>query len=522
MDASVGRSQGRAEGDNHYDAKLGAYVSVAKGAWWAIVLVVVAATVAAFVFSSAQPHRYEAAARIWYGGSITGSGTLALEVNGIDATLQGSDLSKRVASKMGRGLPKHADVTISAIPLSMTDEGQAAGPLTATRLVAVKAEAGNPMLAAQMANAYAKAFVQYRTSLTRNAARESIRTVRKQLLALRQPAGHVGATAASVTASFVDLTRQLATLEFTATRGSGGYTVLSPAVPPAKPFSPRVVRSSMLGFFVGLFLAAILIVLLHGLGDLAREEDVAALLRLPILGRLSRSNDEQPGAAEASRRLRASLFTVLASGGVKRLLFTSAFEGEGTSAALADVAIAMARTGKRVIGIDANLRDPGLHIQFSLPNDEGVTSVVTGRANLGTALHQVDVALEAEPASGPGTAVAGGVRPSLQVLTSGPDVLDPGDLVAGEAMRDMVAELETDSDIVLIASPGLLDVADASSLAGVVDGLVFIVTVRGTSRSALRHCRDYLDLLSCRQVGVVIMQQPRTSWRFGQRRTRRY
>ena len=531
---NLDRSQGYGARGSDHGLTLDDFGRVVKRYWWVILLVVVVATAAAFVFSAAQPVRYKADARLLYVAAFTDSTQLGLEVSGVNVTITNPDVQASAAARFGRPLPKAADYTISAVPAAMTAKGELTAPLTSTRMVAVTAESDNAALAAELANAYAVTFVSYRTEAARANARAEIKAIRAQLAAFEQPQAQTSAGVDYLTSVYVTLTQQLAEFELAAVKGNGGYILQAEAVPPAEPFSPRPVRSAILGFGVGLFVAIILVFLLYRYGArVDGEREVVSLLRLPILGRLSRSRDERAqtgrlvslaaptsSAAEAYRRLRASLPAVLASDGVKTLLFASACDGEGTSAALANVAVALARTGRRVVVIDADLRSPSLHRYFGLPNEEGVTSVVTGRMNLGAALHPVDVALDRESASGPVGAATEDPVAILNVLTSGPSVLDPGELVAGQAMGDLVAEASGSADLVLIDSPGLLDAADAVSLASVVDGLIFIVDTRVANRPALQECKEYLDLVPCRQLGVVIMQESRRHARRGRGRAK--
>ena len=529
----MSRPQGHAEGEGDQSVTLGGNVLVAKRYWWAVVLVLVVATVVAFALSAAQPDRYTADATLLYVGEYLDVAQLGLELSGVGTMLPSASVEARATGIVGHPLPKAADYTVSAAPVDMVEGGSSAS-LTPTRVVGVTAEAGGAALAADLANAYARAFVQYRTAEEQASARRSIKAIRAQLATFNQPKVQ-GAAGFDIQAStYLALTQQLRQLEATASTGNGGYTILAEAVPPTEPSSPKPVRSAILGFGVGLFAAIILVILLHRFDSrVGSEREVATLLRLPVLARLPRSRDERGetghlvslaapagSAAEAYRRLRASLSVVLADNAAKTLLFASGREGEGTSAALANVGVALARTGRRVVAVDADLRSPSLHGLFNLPNDAGISSVVSDRMSLSTALQQVDVTLEGEYESEPLAAGAESPPASLDVLTSGPSVLDPGELVAGPAIAELLAQLKTSADIVLVDAPGLLDAADASSLASVVDGLVFIVDVKATSRPALRECREYLDLVPCRQLGVVIMQESRRRSRKGRGRAK--
>lgn len=520
-DASMGQFQGHSRSEGDHGGAHRHYVLVARRWWWLLLLVVIIATVVAYAVSAAQADVYRAEATLLYGGTYVDSTQLGLELSGVNTSLSMPGVRALVGLSTDTQATETVDYTVSASPVAMT-EGITAQTLVPTRIVAVRAEAGDASLAAEVANAYASAFVEYRTKRTRAAARQAAKEVRAELSTFNLPEAESASGYDFQASAYLDLIQELRRLETAARTGSGGYTVLSKAETPTSPSSPQPIRAGVLGLGVGIFAAAILMLLLYRYDPgVDSDRDVALLVRLPVLGRLPklRSQDTVAGlpdtpttlggnVTEAYRRVRASLTTVLAEDAVKTVLFTSGCHDEGASAALGNMAVAWARAGRRVIVIDADLDNPSMHSLFGLPNDVGVTSVIGGRARLSEALQSVDLALPGE---------AGGDRPktasadapaSLAVLTSGPRVPDGGELVAGFSMAGLLADVKKKADIVLVDSPGLLEAAAASSLANVVDGLVFICDMRVSTRRSLRQCREYLDLVPCRQMGIIITERP--------------
>jgi len=201
------------------------------------------------------------------------------------------------------------------------------------------------------------------------------------------------------------------------------------------------------------------------------------------------------------------------SKGAKALLLTSLREGEGTSVTLSNVAVALARTGAQVAVVDANLRFPVVHAHFGIPNDKGVSSVVAGQASLAGCLQSVAVPSSAESH----TAVAGpegASHGSLRVLTSGPPADSPGEILAGQRMGEIIAELRQSADIVLVGASALLDAADALALASKVDGLILLVDMHTCARTALQESREVMSLLPCRKLGVVLTDSGSTGGRW--------
>ena len=152
-------------------------------------------------------------------------------------------------------------------------------------------------------------------------------------------------------------------------------------------------------------------------------------------------------AAEAYRTLRANLSLSSLDHPLHTLVVTSAAPGEDKSIALANLAVAMAQGGQRVILVDADLRHPSLHELFGAPNERG----------LATLLEEQD-ALTAPP-----LAPVADVE-HLQLLTSGPLPLDPAAQLGSKRMEEVIAALQKRADVVLFDAPPVLAATDAAVL----------------------------------------------------------
>jgi len=511
------------------------YMGALRRYWWVIAAVVGLATAGAYVLSSLQPAKYRAVATMVYSGAFTDTYSLALELASVNATVTSSSLNPDVMGILHRGLPPRNAFTVSADPVQVAAGGNAVGTTELTRVVAVTVDSGNGSLSCGLANAYANAFVSARTRSVRDAARRKMKIIGTRLAAFGDPKAQTPAGSDYLAASYVELSQQFSDLEVTAARGDGGYRVLQPATVPTNPFSPKPFRSALLGFGVGLLAAVVLAYMLQALSTrLSSDDEAIALLGLRVMGRVPRervgvgqrqtagysSSSEPPDdRREALRRLRVGLEWGAMGDGAKTLLFVSSSEGQGTSGTVANLAAGLARAENRVVVVDADVRAPTMHEYFHLGNEEGLTALLTGQATLEESLQSVAVSAT----GGDELAVDGageGSRLNLRVLTSGPASPETGEL-AGRAMKMLMERLKESADVVLVDSPGLLDAADASALASVVDGLIFIVDARVASRPALQQCKEYLDLMPCRQLGVVIMQESRRRSRKGRGRTKR-
>lgn len=196
--------------------------------------------------------------------------------------------------------------------------------------------------------------------------------------------------------------------------------------------------------------------------------------------------DPRSAAAEAYRTLRTNLDFAGVDQHLHTLLVTSAAPTEGKSAAVANLAVAMADGDRPVILVDADLRKPAQHTLFGLANERGFTS-----------LFRDDDAFKQPPLQAiPNT--------SLQVLTSGPLPPIPGQLLASNKMAEIMAHLAGLAEIVIFDAPPIVTVNDASLLAAKVDGVLLVVKAGGTKRDHIKAAKDRLAKVNARLVGAVL------------------
>src|SRR5690606_12110832 len=149
----------------------------------------------------------------------------------------------------------------------------------------------------------------------------------------------------------------------------------------------------------------------------------------------------------AYRMLRTNLEFTAVDGGLKSVLVTSSSPGEGKSTTTANLAVVLAQAGKRVILVDADLRRPIQHKIFDMSNNHGLTTALLDSQSPAT--HHL------QP-----TAVA-----NLQLMSSGPLPPNPADLLDSQRMLQLLEELQQLADVVLLDTPPVLMVADATILA---------------------------------------------------------
>ena len=207
--------------------------------------------------------------------------------------------------------------------------------------------------------------------------------------------------------------------------------------------------------------------------------------RTEYAGHLLTELEPKSPLAEAFRVLRTNIQFAAVDRPLRSLLITSAGPAEGKSTTLANLGVALAQSGARVIILDADLRRPTQHKIFNLSRGAGVSSVVLGRASLEEALQE--------------TGISG-----LRLLSSGPIPPNPSELLASQAFSSLLKEAEKEADYVLVDAPPVMAVADASIIAAQVDGVLLIVQLGVVARPMAVRAKEQLLAAKANLLGMVL------------------
>jgi capsular exopolysaccharide synthesis family protein len=194
--------------------------------------------------------------------------------------------------------------------------------------------------------------------------------------------------------------------------------------------------------------------------------------------------DPHSPAAEAYRSLAANLQFAYADRQLQTIGLTSAAQGEGKSTTVANLAVALAQSGRRVIVIDADLRRPGQHTLFGLPRDEGLATLLMGE--------QSQLPLQDTAASG------------VRVLTSGPPPANPLEALASRRFDQALALARAQADFVLVDTPPAGALADVAVVAPRLEGMLLVVSAGKTKRDLARRAREQLERVNANLLGVVL------------------
>jgi capsular exopolysaccharide synthesis family protein len=262
------------------------------------------------------------------------------------------------------------------------------------------------------------------------------------------------------------------------------------------------------GLILGLLFGVVSAFLLERLDTTARdEEDVALALGTSVIGSIptlgighrggagslimlsSGGSNRFAAAREAFRRLRSSVQFLNSSSGVSSIIVTSSTPGEGKSLTAANISIALAQNGSRVVLVSADLRRPTLERMFGME---------AARPGLSDYLAQA-AELNAEKVPG---------IDNLWLIRSGTPPENPGELLNSDRFEQMVKELEReDVEYIVVDTPPVLNTADAVSAARYVDGVIVVVDTERTDTADLLQVRADLERSGSKLLGAVMNRQ---------------
>ena len=505
------------------------YAGVVWRQKWIVLAFTLAGLGAMLAWSYTRAPVYEASAAMVYqqridlsdplGGSSSNTALqqrMDLEMQNVVNTIGSPEMRQRAQSALGSAADKTWYSISASIPPSETYSGQ-------NTVVDVNAKSGEPEVAADVANAFANAYNEWRGELDQEAIQAGIDAVQNEL-------AKYTTVLERQSSDYVILQQRLRDLQILQATSTGPFRVTNPATAPGAPSSPDPMRDAIVGLAAGLILGVIVAFVRQQLDKKVHsDEELSQLLGLPVLGRLPRFPKKTTGSdlvvalkdphsleAEAFRVLRSNLDFVTLDDDVKAIMVTSSVRGEGKSVAISNLAVSLASAGKRVVLIDCDLRRPRIHSYFNLNNATGVSTVVTARTPLEdtvqsislSSLPRVLISSEMTVGGRSDTPVALPEETGwLRVLTSGPLPPNPGEIAASKRLGDLIARLKDGADLVLVDSPALLAVGDTNAIARLVDGLVFLTDLDAVDRPMIEEARERLSHMPCRRLGLVLQRQ---------------
>ena len=272
---------------------------------------------------------------------------------------------------------------------------------------------------------------------------------------------------------------------------------------PTEPVSPRWPVYIALGTLLGLAAGILAAFVRHGLDTRVKDGNaLAEAVGAPLVGVIANdrharrrplvvSHDPQSAQAEAYRRLRTNLAGLASHRAINSVVVSSALDGEGKTVVVANLGLAFAQAGYRVVLVDADLRRPRLAEYLGLSRTTGLADALRTGTNVEDLLQTC----------------GDGFR--LEVLASGVPPANPSDLLGSQRVATVIETLTQRSDIVLLDAPAVLPVIDAAVLARRTSGLVLVARAGSTRVPQLTAAADAVRATGGEVLGAVLTQVPR-------------
>jgi succinoglycan biosynthesis transport protein ExoP len=481
------------------------YLLVLRRWKWNFLLPVVLVPAVAVLISMREPPTYEASAKV-----LLNRQNVTESLTGVSAGFVDPARAAQTEAELAR-VPEVASRAIKAVRMrnltpSELLESSAVSASASSDFLRFSVRHSDPDIAKRLATGYARVYTEYRHGLDTRELERTHESVQRRIEQLET----AGLKGSELYRGLVQTERQLTAIEALQTPTA----VVVDEPDRTTEVGSQTVRNGLIGLALGLVLGLVLAFLRDALDTRVRSVDtIRNRLGLRLLGSLP-APPRQLGKtdrlvmmaapmsyeAEPFRGLRASLDFANADNRARTIMVTSAIDGEGKSTTVANLAVALARAGRRVVLIDCDLRSPYLHRLFDLDERPGLIDVELGNAAL-------EVALRPVPLTGQDSAAENGNLPTrrggkLEVLPAGHALQDPDGAELAIAM--ILESLRDRADLLLIDAAPLLPVGDAIALSAHVDALILVVRLNALPSSALDDLRRILSSSPAAKLGFVL------------------
>lgn len=488
------------------------YLGVLRARRWTIIFVAAVVLSSALFFSFRQMPLYEARTRLLVKGVPT-------DASGFIQTPNLLTEAEIVASEPIATLVVD-DLELDSSTKELISQVSVKPAQEESQVLRISYTSPDAAIAADIANSFAENYIEYKRTEASEALEAGRLSIQERISAVQEKLSRVtrridtpevaGDPALRTTleterstliARLGVLQQELDDFQSTQPIDLSGGQAIDPATPPTTAVSPDHLRNGLLALFLGLALGIGLAFLrehlddrFRGRPDLIRSLDVPVLASVPKFGTRKREKqhalpihaDPRSPAAEAYKGLRTSIRFLTNDRSLRSLLITSASSSEGKTMTTANLAVALAQGGTKVIVVSADLRRPALELYFGIENSLGLSDwlLATDERDPFGIVHDPGI-------------------PNLRIIPSGPIPPNPAELLASRRFGTFIETLETQAELVLVDSPPVFPVTDPLVLISTIGTAILVIHADKTHRSIAVHAKEELERVGGDVVGCV-------------------
>lgn len=277
-------------------------------------------------------------------------------------------------------------------------------------------------------------------------------------------------------------------------------SIIDEATTDSSPYNVHVLKQFILGTGAGFLISSLLIAVLYYFDDTIKsEEEIEKEFKLPILGSVPKykekmaeneliiMNEAKSGISEAIRTLRTNLQFSSVDKQMKTVLITSSVPSEGKSFVTANLAVALANSGNKVLLVDCDIRKGRQHHIFGSPNKKGLSNLL---------LEDVGQVYK--------NYITESKIPNLFLMFKGITPPNPSELLNSEKNKKLVKSLSNIFDIVIFDGAPINGLADSLVMSTLVDGVIVVTGYKQTSKKLLEDTKKNLENVNANIMGVVL------------------
>ena len=277
--------------------------------------------------------------------------------------------------------------------------------------------------------------------------------------------------------------------------GANNIAIVDTARPPERPSAPNLPMNLLIALVGGIVLAGVVTFALNQIDEGFRDpSQVGRVLEVPFLGSVPEAeggdglkalSDVKSAVSEAYLSIRSNLAFSTDHGVPRSFMVTSTRPAEGKSTTSFALATVLARTGQRVLLIDADMRNPSGHVYTGVANQFGLSNVLAGENDWQKLIVQPE-------------------ELAFSVMPAGPQPPNAAELLSSDRMKNLIEQLLEHFTIIVVDSPPILGLADAPLLARSVEGSIMVVEAGGVAARGVKSALARLQAVHANIFGVVM------------------